>query len=121
MHDIVFPKVFEEAWGTGSLDSRTDLERTRIFLVRFANMSGDPEQEYFADGVTEDIITAVSRLRWVPVVARNSSFAYKGRAVDVRRVGRELGVRYVLFVERGSLLGLLTKKDCWYVLNGAEV
>ena len=59
-------------------------------------MSGDPEQEYFADGVVEDIITALSRLRWLFVIARNSSFIYKGRAVDVKEVGRELGVRYVL-------------------------
>ena len=59
-------------------------------------MSGDPEQEYFADGVVEDIITALSRIRWLFVIARNSSFIYKGRAVDVKQVGRELGVRYVL-------------------------
>ena len=59
-------------------------------------MSGDPEQEYFADGVVEEIITALSRMRWLFVIARNSSFTYKGRAVDVKQVGRELGVRYVL-------------------------
>jgi adenylate cyclase len=59
-------------------------------------MSGDPEQEYFADGVVEDIITALSRVRWLFVIARNSSFTYKGRAVDVKHVGKELGVRYVL-------------------------
>ena len=59
-------------------------------------MSGDPEQEYFADGVVEDIITALSRVKWFFVIARNSAFTYKGRAVDVRQVGRELGVRYVL-------------------------
>jgi adenylate cyclase len=62
----------------------------------FANMSGDPEQEYFADGMVEEIITALSRIRWRFVIARNSSFTYKGQAVDVKRVGRELGVRYVL-------------------------
>jgi TolB-like protein len=62
----------------------------------FLNLSGDPEQEYFADGVVEDIISALSRIRWLFVIARNSSFAYKGRAVDVKQVGRELGVRYVL-------------------------
>src|SRR5262249_12599461 len=62
----------------------------------FANMSGDPEQEYFADGMVEEIITALSRIRWLFVIARNSSFTYKGQAVDVKRVGRELGVRYVL-------------------------
>jgi TolB-like protein len=60
------------------------------------NMSGDPEQEYFADGMVEEIITALSRVRWLFVIARNSSFTYKGRAVDVKRVSRELGVRYVL-------------------------
>ena len=59
-------------------------------------MSGDPEQEYFADGIAEDIITALSRSRWLFVIARNSSFTYKGKPVDVRQVGRELGVRYVL-------------------------
>jgi adenylate cyclase len=59
-------------------------------------MSGDPEQEFFADGMTEDIITALSRLRWLFVIARNSTFTYKNRAVDVRWVARELGVRYVL-------------------------
>ena len=59
-------------------------------------MSGDPEQEYFADGMVEEIITALSRIRWLFVIARNSSFTYKGRAIDVKQVGRELGVRYVL-------------------------
>jgi adenylate cyclase len=59
-------------------------------------MSGDPEQEYFADGMVEDIITALSRIRWLFVIARNSSFTYKGQAVDVKQAGRELGVRYVL-------------------------
>jgi TolB-like protein len=62
----------------------------------FQNWSGDPEQEYFADGVVEDIITALSRIRWLFVIARNSSFTYKDRAVDVRQVGRELGVCYVM-------------------------
>jgi TolB-like protein/cytochrome c-type biogenesis protein CcmH/NrfG len=62
----------------------------------FANMSGDPEQEYFADGISEDIITGLSKLRWFFVIARNSSFAYKGKTVDVKRAARELGVRYVL-------------------------
>jgi adenylate cyclase len=59
-------------------------------------MSGDPEQEYFADGMVEEIITALSRIRWLFVIARNSSFTYKGQAIDVKRVGRELGLRYVL-------------------------
>jgi TolB-like protein/class 3 adenylate cyclase len=71
-------------------------EKPSIAVLPFANMSGDPEQEYFADGMVEEIITAFSRIRWLFVIARNSSFVYKGQAVDVRRVGRELGVRYVL-------------------------
>jgi len=71
-------------------------DRPSIAILPFQNMSGDPEQEYFADGIVEDIITALSRLRWLLVIARNSSFTYKGRVVDVRQVGRDLGVRYVL-------------------------
>lgn len=71
-------------------------DKPSIAVLPFQNMSGDPEQDYFADGVVEDIVTALSRIRWLFVVARNSSFTYKGRAVDVKQVGRELGVRYVL-------------------------
>ncbi len=71
-------------------------DKPSIAVLPFRNMSGDPEQEYFADGMVEEIITALSRIRWLFVIARNSSFAYKGRAVDVKQVGRELGVRYVL-------------------------
>jgi adenylate cyclase len=67
-----------------------------IAVLPFQNMSGDPEQEYFADGMVEEIITALSRVRWLFVIARNSSFTYKGHAIDVKQVGRELGVRYVL-------------------------
>ena len=70
--------------------------RPSIAVLPFTNMSGDPEQEYFADGISEDIITGLSKLRWFFVIARNSSFIYKGKAVDVKRVARELGVRYVL-------------------------
>jgi TolB-like protein/class 3 adenylate cyclase/tetratricopeptide (TPR) repeat protein len=70
--------------------------RPSIAVLPFANLSGDPEQEYFADGIVEEIITALSRMRWLSVIARNSSFTYKGKNVDVKRVGRELGVRYVL-------------------------
>src|SRR5262245_8586529 len=70
--------------------------RPSIAVLPFQNLSGDPEQEYFADGIVEDIIMALSRLRWLVVIARNSSFTYKGRAVDVKQVGRDLGVRYVL-------------------------
>jgi adenylate cyclase len=75
-------------------------DRPSIAVLPFTNMSGDPEQEYFADGVVEDIITALSQVKWLFVIARNSSFIYKGRAVDVKHVGRELGVRYVL---KGSI------------------
>jgi adenylate cyclase len=79
-------------------------DKPSIAVLPFANMSGDPEQEYFADGMVEEIITALSRIRWLFVIARNSSFIYKGQAVDVKRVGRELGVRYVLegSVRRGG-------------------
>jgi len=71
-------------------------DKPSIAVLPFANMSGDPEQEYFADGMVEEIITALSRIRWLFVIARNSSFTYKGQAIDVKQVGRELGVRYVL-------------------------
>jgi TolB-like protein/class 3 adenylate cyclase len=70
--------------------------RPSIAVLPFANMSGDPEQEYFADGIVEEIITALSHMRWLSVIARNSSFTYKGKSVDVKQVGRDLGVRYVL-------------------------
>jgi TolB-like protein/Flp pilus assembly protein TadD len=72
------------------------LDKPSIAVLPFTNMSGDPAQEYFSDGITEDIISALSRLRWFFVIARNSTFAYKGQAVDVKRIGRELGVQYVL-------------------------
>jgi adenylate cyclase len=71
-------------------------DKPSIAVLPFANMSGDPEQEYFVDGMVEEIITALSRIRWLFVIARNSSFSYKGQSPDVRQVGRELGVRYVL-------------------------
>jgi len=71
-----------------------------VAVLPFANMSGDAEQEYFVDGIVEDIITGLSRIKWLHVIARNSTFVYKGRAVDVKQVGRELGVRYIL---EGSL------------------
>jgi len=71
-------------------------DKPSLAVLPFQNMSGDPEQEYFADGMVEEIITALSRIRWLFVIARNSSFTYKGKAVDVKQVGRELGVRYVL-------------------------
>ena len=67
-----------------------------IAVLPFQNLSGDPEQDYFADGMVDDIITGLSRIKWLFVIARNTTFTYKGRAVDVKQVGRELGVRYVL-------------------------
>lgn len=71
-------------------------DRPAIAVLPFSNMSDDPEQEYFSDGISEDIITALSKLRWFFVIARNSSFMYKGKAVHVKQVGEELGVGYVL-------------------------
>jgi TolB-like protein len=71
-------------------------DKPSIAVLPFENMSGDPEQEYFADGMVEEITTALSRFKTLFVIARNSSFTYKRRAVDVKQVGRELGVRYVL-------------------------
>ena len=71
-------------------------DRPSIAALPFSNLSGDPEQEYLADGMVEDLVTALSRFRWLLVIARNSTFVYKGKAVDVRQVARELGVRYVL-------------------------
>jgi adenylate cyclase len=79
-----------------ALKSAVTADRPSIAVLPFVNMSGDPEQEYFADGISEDIITGLSKLRWFFVIARNSSFTYKSMAVDVKRVARELGVRYVL-------------------------
>ena len=71
-------------------------DRPSIAVLPFQNMSGDPEQEYFTDGMVEDIITGLSRIKWLFVIARNSTFTFKGRAIDVKQIGRELGVRYVL-------------------------
>jgi len=82
--------------GTATGPSLTLPDKPSIAVLPFQNMSGDPEQEYFADGMVEEIITALSRIRWLFVIARNSSFTYKGQSVDVKQVGRELGVRYVL-------------------------
>lgn len=88
----------EQAFGTKDPSNLLPVlpDKPSITVLPFQNLSGDAEQDYFADGVVEDIITALSRIRWLFVIARNSSFAYKGRAVDVKEVGRELGVRYVL-------------------------
>ena len=74
----------------------TSPDKPSIAVLPFANIGGDPEQEYFADGMVEEIITALSRIRWLFVIARNSSFTYKDRAVDVKQVGRDLNVRYIL-------------------------
>ena len=71
-------------------------DRPSIAVLPFNNVSGDPEQEYFVDGITEDIITALSKWRWFLVIARNSTFAYKGKPVDLKEVSRDLGIRYVL-------------------------
>jgi adenylate cyclase len=82
--------------GTATEPSLPLPDKPSIAVLPFQNMSGDPEQKYFADGMVEEIITALSRIRWLFVIARNSSFTYKGRSVDVKQVGCELGVRYVL-------------------------
>src|SRR5258708_1297311 len=71
-------------------------DKPSVAVLPFSNLSGDPEQEYFAEGMVEDIIAGLSRIKWLFVIARNSTFTYKGRAVDVKQVGRDLGVRYVL-------------------------
>jgi adenylate cyclase len=87
--------------GSGAaLPPEAILRRPAVVILPFLNLSGDPAQEYFVDGMTEDLITALAQWRWFPVIARNSAFTYKGRAVDVTRVGRELNARYVL---EGSL------------------
>jgi adenylate cyclase len=94
-------RVYRVVTTAGSALTRVDPSlappnKPSIAVLPFANMSGDPEQEYFADGMVEEIITALSRIKWLFVIARNSSFTYKGQSVDVKQVGRELGVRYVL-------------------------
>ena len=95
-------RAYRVATGAAASSTRPSLpalplpDKPSIAVLPFANMSGDPEQEYFTDGMVEEIITALSRIRWLFVIARNSSFAYKGHPVDVKQVGRELGVRYVL-------------------------
>jgi TolB-like protein len=87
----------EAAGASPAMAPATDLpDKPSIAVLPFQNMSGDPEQEYFADGMVEDVISALSRFKSLFVIARNSSFTYKGRAIDIKQVGRELGVRYVL-------------------------
>ena len=112
-----------EPSAAGKAAAEPSAERPSLAVLPFNNLSGDPEQEYFADGMVEEIITALSRIRWLFVIARNSSFTYKGQPVDVKRVGRELGVRYVL--ERsvrkagqrvritGQLIDALTGTHLW--------
>ena len=90
------PGSSEQATGKLAKPSLALPDKPSIAVLPFQNMSGDPEQEYFADGMVEEIITALSRIRWLFVIARNSAFTYKGQAIDVKQVGRELGVRYVL-------------------------
>jgi adenylate cyclase len=89
-------QVFRIRLGTAERPALPLPDKPSLVVLPFQNMSGDPEQEYFADGMVEEITTALSRIRSLFVIARNSAFTYKGRAVDVRQVGRELGVRYVL-------------------------
>src|SRR5215467_9090860 len=83
-------------WGGEQAGVGASLDRPSVAVLPFANLGDDPEQDYFSDGITEDIITELSRFSELLVIARNSSFQYKGRATDVRQVGRELGARYVL-------------------------
>jgi adenylate cyclase len=93
-HERVEP--LQQQCGPETMTERLLAERPSIAVLAFDSMSGDPDQEYFSDGITEDIITELSRFSELLVIARNSSFRYKGQSVDVRQVGRELGVRYVL-------------------------
>ena len=90
------PRLRGEGQGEGQQPALALPDKPSIAVLPFQNISGDPEQEYFADGMVEEIITALSRIRWLFVIARNSTFTYKGQAVDVKQVGRELGVRYLL-------------------------
>jgi TolB-like protein len=97
LKNIVRPvRVFRASPGGGTRPAPTLPDRPSIAVLAFQNMSGDEEQEYFADGIAEEIIAALSRFKNLFVIARNSSFTYKGRAADVKQIGRELGVRYVL-------------------------
>ena len=92
-------QAFRVSFGRGDVRSvpvLTQGDRPSIVVLPFANMSGDPEQEYFSDGISEDVITDLSKLPGLRVIARNSSFVYKGKHVNVQQVGRELGIRYVL-------------------------
>jgi len=90
------PESVERALMHGMSQALPLPDKPSIAVLAFTNMSGDPEQEYFAEGMVEEIITALSRIRWLFVIARNSSFVYKGQAINVKQVGRELGVRYIV-------------------------
>src|SRR4029079_12286132 len=100
LKNIAWPvRVYRVRPGSETATARPVLalpDKPSIAVMPFQNMSGDAEQEYFADGMVEEIITVLSRFHGLFVIARNSSFTYKGRTVDVKQVGRELGVRYVL-------------------------
>jgi adenylate cyclase len=92
----VYRVLFDQAASTATSEALPLPDKPSIAVLAFTNMSGDAEQEYFSDGIADDIITELSRVRWLFVIARNTSFTFKGKAIDVKRVGRELGVRYVL-------------------------
>ncbi|MBL8701503.1 MAG: hypothetical protein JNK67_24200 [Alphaproteobacteria bacterium] len=93
LRDILDPPATADA---GKAPAPKALDQPSIAVLPFVNLSGDPAQDYLADGISDDLITELARLRWLLVIARNSSFAYKGKSVDVRQVAQELGVRYVL-------------------------
>jgi adenylate cyclase len=93
---VAVTRVTSDAATASRNSGLVEPDKPSLAVMPFQNMSGDPDQEYFADGMVEEIITALSRIRWLFVIARISSFSYKGQAVDVKQVGRDLGVRYVL-------------------------
>ena len=94
--DVADRIVENEERSIGVARDKQQSDKPSIAVLPFENISGDPDQEYFSDGVTEDVLTALSRIRWFFVTARNSSFSYKGTSPDIRRVASELGVRYVV-------------------------
>ena len=96
LHEAIRQRRAAPAAGPGESGEHAASDKPSIAVLAFQNLSGDPEQEYFADGMVEEIITALSRMPWLFVIARNSSFTYRNRAVDVKQIGRELGVRYIL-------------------------
>src|SRR3954464_7488398 len=90
------PRLIATIRGSDAPGPRLPPDKPSLAVLPFQNMSGDPEQEYFTDGMVEEITTTIARFPWLSVIARNSASTYKGKAVDVRQVARELGVRYVL-------------------------